>query len=129
MSAVGTGGTLTGVGEVLKSRKPRVHCVAVEPRTAAVLSGDTAGAHKIPGIGVGFVPAVLNRSVIHEVVTGTDDEALPQLAIWRATESWRARLQERRFTQRLRWHVGERCSGRRWSCCLRTAQSGTSRQI
>ena len=73
--AVGTGGTITGVGEVLKGHKPGVHVVAVEPAAAAVLSGQPAGQHRIPGIGVGFVPAVLNRAIIDEVIAVTDDEA------------------------------------------------------
>lgn len=75
VSAVGTGGTITGVGEVLKERNPSVRVVAVEPANAAVLSGRPAGDHQIPGIGVGFVPAVLNRSILDEVVTVTDEEA------------------------------------------------------
>lgn len=73
--AVGTGGTLTGVGEVLKSRNPKVHLVAVEPAGAALLSGGTAGTHQMPGIGVGFIPPVLNRSIIDEVSAIRDDEA------------------------------------------------------
>lgn len=75
MSAVGTGGTITGVGEVLKARKPGVRVVAVEPAGAAVLSGKPAGTHQMPGIGVGFIPAVLNRSIIDEVIAVTDEEA------------------------------------------------------
>lgn len=75
VSAVGTGGTLTGVGEVLKSRKPSVRVIAVEPAGAAVLSGGPAGSHQIPGIGVGFIPAVLNRSIIDEVVAVSDVDA------------------------------------------------------
>ncbi|MGH8284930.1 MAG: cysteine synthase A [Steroidobacteraceae bacterium] len=75
VSAVGTGGTITGVGEVLKKRKPGVRIVAVEPAGAAVLSGRPPGNHLIPGIGVGFVPAVLNRSILDEVIAVTDDEA------------------------------------------------------
>src|SRR5436309_288596 len=63
VSAVGTGGTITGVGEVLKARKPGVRIVAVEPAGAAVLSGKPAGNHLQPGIGVGFIPDVLNRSI------------------------------------------------------------------
>lgn len=74
VSAVGTGGTITGVGEV-KARNPQLRCVAVEPASAAVLSGQPAGAHKIPGIGVGFVPPVLNRGIVHEIVMVSDDEA------------------------------------------------------
>ena len=75
VSAVGTGGTITGVGEVLKERNPAVRVVAAEPAGAAVLSGGPAGKHQMPGIGVGFVPEVLNQAVIDEIVAVTDDEA------------------------------------------------------
>jgi cysteine synthase A len=75
VSAVGTGGTITGVGEVLKQRNPSVRIVAVEPAGAAVLSGGTAGRHSMPGIGVGFIPKVLNRSILDEVIMVTDEEA------------------------------------------------------
>ncbi len=73
--AVGTGGTITGVGEALKQRKPSVRIIAVEPANAAVLSGRPAGNHLIPGIGVGFIPQVLNRSLLDEVIAVTDEEA------------------------------------------------------
>jgi cysteine synthase len=73
--AVGTGGTITGVGEVLKARNPDVRVVAVEPAGAAVLSGHPAGKHQMPGIGVGFIPEVLNRAILDEIVAVTDDEA------------------------------------------------------
>jgi cysteine synthase A len=72
---VGTGGTLTGVGEFLKERKPSVSVVAVEPAGSPVLSGGEPGPHAIQGIGPGFVPAVLNRGVIDEIIAVTDGEA------------------------------------------------------
>jgi len=75
VAGVGTGGTITGVGEVLKAHNPAVRIVAVEPAASAVLSGKPAGPHKIQGIGAGFVPKVLNRSILDEIMTVTDDEA------------------------------------------------------
>ncbi len=75
VAGVGTGGAITGVGEVLKAHNPAVRIVAVEPAASAVLSGKPAGPHKIQGIGAGFIPKVLNRSILDEIVTVTDDEA------------------------------------------------------
>jgi cysteine synthase A len=73
---VGTGGTITGVGQVLKERRPEALVIAVEPASSPVLSGGQPGAHKIQGIGAGFVPDVLDRSVIDEVIPVADDDAL-----------------------------------------------------
>jgi cysteine synthase A len=75
VATVGTGGTITGVGDVLKRRKPSLQIVAVEPVGSPVLSGGPPGSHKIQGIGAGFVPAVLNRELIDEVVQVTDQDA------------------------------------------------------
>ena len=76
VAGVGTGGTITGVGERLKERNPDLHVVAVEPKSSAVLSGRAPGPHKIQGIGAGFVPAVLNRDVIDEILPVDDEDAL-----------------------------------------------------
>ena len=73
---VGTGGTITGVGEAIKARKPSFHCVAVEPDASPVLSGGPKGPHAIQGLGAGFVPDVLNRSICDEIVRVTNDAAL-----------------------------------------------------
>jgi cysteine synthase A len=75
VAGVGTGGTITGVGEVLKQRRPAARIIAVEPARAAVLSGGTPSNHLIQGIGAGFIPPILNRSVIDEVVTVSEDDA------------------------------------------------------
>src|SRR5882757_3708009 len=76
VAGVGTGGTITGVGEYLRERNPDLRVVAVEPRGSAVLSGGQPGPHRIQGIGAGFVPPVLNRELLDEVIAVSDDDAI-----------------------------------------------------
>lgn len=77
VAGVGTGGTITGVGEVLKSRKPSVRIIAVEPIKSPVISGGQPGPHKLQGIGAGFIPVNLNRSVVDEVIPVSEDDSGP----------------------------------------------------
>jgi cysteine synthase len=86
VAGVGTGGTITGCGEVLKQKNPEVKIVAVEPKNAAVLSGGRAGPHYIQGIGAGFIPKILNRDVIDEIVTVGEEEAFDSAQRLAATE-------------------------------------------
>ncbi|MCB0376011.1 MAG: pyridoxal-phosphate dependent enzyme, partial [Sinomicrobium sp.] len=75
ISGIGTGGTITGVSETLKKKKPGFKTVAVEPAGSPVLSGGSPGKHKIQGIGAGFVPAILNTDIIDEIIQVADDDA------------------------------------------------------
>jgi cysteine synthase A len=76
VAGVGTGGTITGVGEVLKSRNPQIKIVAVEPADSPVLSGGTAGPHKIQGIGAGFIPEILNTAILDAIITVSNQDAM-----------------------------------------------------
>jgi cysteine synthase A len=76
VAGIGTGGTITGVGEVLKAKKPSVQIVAIEPDDSPVLSGGKPGAHRIQGIGAGFIPKVLNTKVYDEIIRVKNDEAI-----------------------------------------------------
>jgi cysteine synthase A len=84
VAGIGTGGTITGVGEYLRERNPKLLIVGVEPRGSAVLSGQPPGPHRIQGIGAGFVPPVLNRELLDEVVAVSDDEAVQ--TAWRCAQ-------------------------------------------
>ena len=86
VATVGTGGTITGIGEYLKSKNPEIKVVAVEPADSPVLSGGQAGSHKIQGIGAGFVPEVLNTEVFDEIVTVANEDAFAEGARFAVTE-------------------------------------------
>ena len=80
VAGVGTGGTITGVGEVLLNHNPKIHIAAIEPSASAVLSGGEPGPHKIQGIGAGFIPEVLNQKIFNEIIRVSNDEAYAMTA-------------------------------------------------
>lgn len=86
VAGVGTGGTITGAGEALKARNPKLQVVAVEPKSSAVLSGGAPGPHKIQGIGAGFVPAVLNQDILDEIIPIDDEDAIETARLVARTE-------------------------------------------
>ena len=86
VAGVGTGGTLTGVGEVLKEYNPNIKVVAVEPKNSPVLSQGVSGSHKIQGIGAGFVPSILNKEMIDEIITVSNEDAMETVKCLARTE-------------------------------------------
>ncbi len=86
VAGVGTGGTITGVGEYLKEKNPNVEIIAVEPASSAVLSGEPAGKHGLQGIGAGFVPKALNQAIIDEIITVSEDDAFETARRFAKTE-------------------------------------------
>ncbi|MEF2919358.1 MAG: cysteine synthase A [Acutalibacteraceae bacterium] len=86
VAGVGTGGTITGVGEYLKSKNPNIKIVAVEPKSSAVLSGEVAGSHKIQGIGAGFIPSILNTKILDEIMPVSNEDAFTTAKLIGTTE-------------------------------------------
>ena len=119
VAGVGTGGTITGVGEYLKAKKPQVKVVAVEPATSAVLSTGVAGAHKIQGIGAGFVPQVLNTKVYDEIIPVTNEDAFETGRLIGHSEGVLvASPRARRHMRRSSWPSARRTRARpSWCCC------------
>ena len=125
VAGVGTGGTITGVGEYLKSQNPNVKIVAVEPETSAVLSGEKPGPHKIQGIGAGFVPKTLNTGVYDEIIKIQNDDAFTtakELAKHEGSQSmrafWSAFLPVLHYRQRWNWQSVRKIRARpSWHCC------------
>jgi cysteine synthase len=86
VSGVGTGGTITGVSEIIKKRKPSFKAIAVEPMASPIISGGKAGPHKIQGIGAGFIPEILNRKIIDEIIQVSDEDAIETTQLMIKTE-------------------------------------------
>ena len=118
VAGVGTGGTLTGVGEFLKEKKPQVKVVAVEPASSPVLSQGKAGAHKIQGIGAGFVPKVLNTGIYDEIIAVENEDAFASGKLIGKKVSWWAFPPARRSGRPLSWRSGPKTRARpSWSFC------------
>ncbi len=130
VAGVGTGGTITGAGEYLRERNPDLRVVAVEPRSSAVLSGEAPGPHRIQGIGAGFVPPVLNRKLLDEVLTVGDEDAIQ--TAWRCARRARPAGRHLRRCRPMGSAASRRArrsppdGGSWWSCP--TPASATSRR-
>ena len=109
VSGIGTGGTITGVAQVIKERKPSARFVAVEPAASPVLSGGAKGPHPIQGIGAGFVPPVLDMGLVDEIITvGNDDALAVARRLARKRGCWSASPRARPRGPRCRWPAGRR---------------------
>ena len=109
VAGVGTGGTITGVGEVLKSHKPSFRVVAVEPDNSAVLSGGQKGPHPIQGIGAGFIPEILNTSIYDEIIRVKNDDAFETCGAWHTKKAcWSVSHRGLPPGLRSRWQAGPR---------------------
>ena len=121
VAGVGTGGTITGVGEYLKSKNDKIEIIAVEPATSPVLSQGKPGPHKIQGIGAGFVPEILNTKIYDSVVPVDNDDAFEYAKLISHTEEFRLEYQRaQHFTQQLSGLRSQRTKVRQSLHCFRT---------
>lgn len=130
VAGVGTGGTITGAGEYLKSRNAGIYIVAVEPADSPVLSGGEAGPHKLQGIGAGFVPRILNTEIYDEVYRAGAEEAFQAAKLLAKKKGfWLGSLQERPCPQRLRWQRGRKTREKQSWRFSRTVETDTIRLL
>lgn len=124
VSAVGSGGTITGTGQYLRQQKPEIRIIAVEPETSPVLSGGAAGAHKIQGIGAGFVPEVLDTEIFDEIMTVDNEEPFAMARELAKTEGILVGISSgAALYAAVQAAQGRRTRERRWLYCFRTART------